>query len=112
MPDNKDRNANDKESFSVSGDGYFVNHGTKKVNSCKMILDVKYQTIGHKDGTLDEFVQVFLREKGSRRIGYKYCETNVQLTMEEAKELLDVLLDITAYVSPDEREQNRNIRGR
>ena len=94
-----------RETIQIVRLGYYINHGRKREHVCKMRLDVALHTFDDDKGGTEERVQIHLLEAALPKSGW--CETNIALTIPQAEELLDVLLDITKYVLPEDRKRNR-----
>lgn len=93
-----------KAGIRLVGDGYYKHHGRgEHVHKRDMRLDVGLQVWDKR-----ERVQIHLGENAGG-IRTK-CETNIALTIEQAKELLDALLDITEYTLPQIRKTFRTGR--
>ena len=90
-----------RANVNLVSDGYYIHHG-KNEHVCKreMRLDVSLQVWGKK-----ERVQIHLGENTGKIKGK--CETNIALTLAQAEELLEVLLDITKYTLPEIRKTFR-----
>jgi len=89
-----------------TGEGYYLNHHEKKSHSGQMRFELNLQTLdknaAKKFGVPMENIQIRMRENTPLRTGG--CEIGMTLTIEQAKELVDVLLDGLFYDLPDIRE--------
>jgi hypothetical protein len=86
--------------------GYYVNHHENKSHSRKMRLEINQQWIANaktarKWRAPEQNIQLRLRENTSLRSGG--CETGITLTIEQAKQLAEMLSHAIYYALPDIR---------
>ncbi len=90
--------------------GYYVNHHEKNSHSRTMRLEINQQWIAdaktaRKWRAPKQNIQIRLRENTSLRSGG--CETGITLTVEQAKQLTEILLHAIYYALPDIRGLGR-----
>ena len=96
----------DRGRASIVGSGYYVNHQETNSHSRKMRLEINQQWIADAKTARRwraprQNIQIRLREKTSLRSGG--CETGITLTIEQAKQLTEILLHTIYYALPDFR---------
>jgi hypothetical protein len=94
----------DRTRVSFACKGYYVNHHEKNSHSRKMRLEIKQQWIADAKTAKtwrapEQSLRIRLRENSSLRSGG--CETGITLTIEQAKQLAEILLHAIYYALPD-----------
>jgi hypothetical protein len=100
-----------RQDIVLTGDGYYMNHHSVKTShESRMRLELKLHSVVD-DKTAKKLrcpaVSIFLTLREDTPYTKGGCETGIELTLEQAKELFAVLLDITEYVVPECRGQQK-----
>ena len=87
-----------KSRGSFVGKGHYVNHHEPNEHPKKMRLELNLQSTAVMGSKMKSCMQIRIRENTSMHSGG--VETGITLTIEQAKELTDILLDAIHYVIP------------
>lgn len=93
--------------IKIQAPGYYNNHGEAEAHSVPMRIEANLQT-EHTSPPVGESslkaARVWVRIREDSPLSSNDCEAGIQLSIQQADQLLSALLDIVHYVLPERRK--------